>query len=70
MKLNINPLHMDLCKTIVKVGNSSKPTDENELKMQHSPLGRKIPRVAPNPSIWFADLWGKQGQKESKEYKH
>jgi len=59
MKLKMNPLHMDLSKTIVQVSNSSKTTDENELKMQRSPLGRKIPRVALNTNIWFAVLWGK-----------
>lgn len=30
--------------------------DENKLKMQHSPLGRKISRVVLNPNIWFAVL--------------
>lgn len=70
MKLKMNLLHMDLSKTIVKVSNSSKTKDENELKMQHSPPGRKIPRVVLNSNIWFAVLWDKQGQRESKEYKH
>lgn len=66
----MNPLHMDLSKTTVKVSNSSNKMDENELKMQHSPLGRKILRVVLDLNIWFAVLWGRQGQWESEEYKH
>lgn len=56
MKLKMNPLHRDLSKIIVKVSNSM---DKNEQKMQHSPLGMKIPRVVLNPKFRFAVLWGK-----------
>lgn len=53
----MNPHLVELSQTIVKICNTSKTMDENELKMQHSPFGRKVLRTVLNSNTCFVGIY-------------